>query len=401
MKRLVTYTLLEDGRKKIVSISAPIEDNIDIGFGENCGFIDNDFIMPEAIEGKKTELYYDEASQSVLVDYVDITFEDLTPIDQVKYLKEENANLKAELELTQMALFELDWMINGGGEELPEEEIPEDNLEEIPEEIIPENPETEETPITPETPSDTTDEIPNENIEPENPVGPEGDSEIIPEVPEEIPNVEPEIEPITDLQKAIDDAESGATITLTNDIYLTDELSTNKTIIIDLNGYDITSEKNVMYIRSENANVTFIGEGNVRAGSGASYICLRAAKGVINIEGGNYFVGPDETGAGNSCIYASGSGAIYINGGEFSTDAPWDGKYYVLNKKDKSDSILEVTGGKFHNFNPADNASEGTGTNFVVDGYEAYIETIDENNYITTIIPSIVETEGESESSEA
>lgn len=399
MKRLVTFCIDENGKKRVQSISAPIaETDIDLELDTNVyGLIDAVYVDPLPIEGKKMILYYNSDTQLIETEYTDIGYEDLSPQEKIEFLKEENANLKAELELTQMALFELDWMINGGGEELPEEEIPEDNLEEI----IPENPEIEETPVTPETPSDITEEIPNENIQPENPTVPEGDSETIPEVPEETPSVEPEIEPITDLQKAIDDAESGATITLTNDIYLTEELSTNKTIIIDLNGHNITSEKNVLYIRSENANVTFIGEGNVRAGSGASYICLRAAKGVINIEGGTYFVGPDETGAGNSCIYASGSGAIYINGGEFSTDAPWDGKYYVLNKKDKSDSILEVTGGKFHNFNPADNASEGTGTNFVVDGYEAYIETIDENNYITTIIPSIVETEGESESSEA
>lgn len=372
MKRLVTFCIDENGRKKVQSISAPLnETDIDLELDTRTyGVIDADYVDPLPIDGKKMILYYNSDTQLIETEYSDIGYEDLNPQEKIEFLKEENANLKAELELTQMALFELDWMINGG----TEEELPE--LEEIPEEVVPETP-TEDT---------TTEEI----VTPEDVIPPTEDTEI--EIPEEIP---------FDLAKAIEEANDGDTIILPTDVHIAEELSTNKTITIDLNGHNITSDKNVLYTRSDNANVTIVGEGNVRGGEGASYICIRASKGIININGGTYSVGADETGGGNSCIYASGSGAIYINGGEFSTDAPWDDKYYVLNKKDKSDSTLIVTGGKFHNFNPADNASEGAGTNFVAEGYEVVRTNIDENNYVTEVIPSIVETESTEETVQA
>lgn len=415
MKRLVTFYIDENNRKRIQSISAPmLEKDIDLELDPNVyGLIDEQYVDPLPIDGKKIELYYNSDTQMIETEYVDIGYEDLTPQEKIDYLKEENANLKAELELTQMALFELDWTINGDDSdntptddntdpsnsedndsdeetdnkddnssetdnpEIPSEDSDSDNKDESGnnEDNSNDNTNEENKDDSGEDSSDNSDESNTDESKEDN-------TDVEPEP------TEPEVEMITDLQAALDKAQPGDTIKLTNDINLTDEVSTNKEVTIDLNGFNITSEKNVMYNRSENANVTFTGKGNVRGGSGGSWVCIRASKGIINIEDGTYSVGPDENNEGNSCIYATGSSAIHIHGGEFFTDAAWSGNYYVLNKKDKCDAVLDVTGGKFHNFNPADNGSEGTGTNFVLDGYEPIIEVHEDDSYVVTIVPT-------------
>lgn len=433
MKRLVTFYIDENNRKRVQSISAPmLEKDIDLELDSNMyGLIDEQYTDPLPIDGKKIELYYNSDTQMIETEYVDISYEDLTPQEKIDYLKEENANLKAELELTQMALFELDWAINGDDSNNPTDE-----------DTDPSDSEDNSSDENPSNPNDSNDEEDNSgddsntddkddnSSETDNPEIPSEDSDSdnndessdnennsndntneenkdnsgkdssdtsdeskTDESKEDNTDVEPEpteleVELITDLQAALDKAQPGDTIKLTNDINLTDEVSTNKEVTIDLNGFNITSEKNVMYNRSENANVTFTGKGNVRGGSGGSWVCIRASKGIINIEDGTYSVGPDENNEGNSCIYATGSSAIHIHGGEFSTDVAWSGNYYVLNKKDKCDAVLDVTGGKFHNFNPANNASEGADTNFVLDGYEPVIEVHEDDSYVVTIVPT-------------
>lgn len=124
MKRLVTYKI-ENDKKKVISISAPIdESNIkdDSYLNSNCGYIDANFNEPTPIENKKTTLYYNSDTQMIEVEYSDITFSDLTPIEKINSLKKENEtllnentslkeiinSLKEELELTQLALFEVD-----------------------------------------------------------------------------------------------------------------------------------------------------------------------------------------------------------------------------------------------------------------------------------------------------
>ena len=58
-----------------------------------------------------------------------------------------------------------------------------------------------------------------------------------------------------------------------------------------------------------------------------------------------------------------------------------------MNQKDDSrtTSSINVYGGEFVNFNPADNAAEGTNTNFVADGYKV-IETTSGSDTIYTVI---------------
>lgn len=76
------------------------------------------------------------------------------------------------------------------------------------------------------------------------------------------------------------------------------------------------------------------------------------------------------------CVYYSAgtNSKIIIEGGRFESE-PYNGVYYTLNIKDSLITegvdvrdFIEVRGGEFVNFNPANCNSEGPGTNFVAEG---------------------------------
>ena len=346
MKRLVTF-VKQDNKNIVTSISAPLsEEDLDINvFDENMyGIIDENFVEPIVPKNKKLIMYYNSETSMIDFEYLNIEFEDLSPVDKIKLLKEENNSLKQELELTQMALFELDWAINGTEDEIiideSNNELQENEENQVNDE---ENEEINEENQT----SETSDEIENIVNDEEN---------------------EENKDNIFNLQETLNNAQSGDTIILLEDVNLTEEISTNKTITIDLNGHNITSDTNVIYLRSPNADLSIIGEGNIRAGSGGDYFAARVQTGKLTIYGGNWSVGSDASENGNSCIYASGSGEIIIKGGTFSTDVPYNDKYYVLNRKNGSTSTIVVYDGLFYNYNPAD-GDDAEGGNFVADGY--------------------------------
>ena len=63
-------------------------------------------------------------------------------------------------------------------------------------------------------------------------------------------------------------------------------------------------------------------------------------------------------------------GNLVIEGGEFSA-TPYKGSYaYLINCIDANytngSAKVEIKGGTFHNWNPQDNAAEGTGTDFCI-----------------------------------
>lgn len=333
MKRIVHYSIEEDGRKKVQSISAPLnEDKVELL--ENTGFIDADYTDPMGIEGKKIELFYNSDTQVIEVEYSDITFNDLTPVEQVKYLKDENQSLRDELSLTQDCLMALDAaLLELGGDDSDDEE-----------------------PDTPENPDENPD-----SSNPENP-GDSGSDET-PEDPQ------PEVPEVFDLVKAIDDAKDGDTITLPEDVDLDSEIYMNKQLTIDLNGHKIESKKDVFASRSGKCDVTIVGKGEIRGGTGGSYTAIKASAGKFTLAGNvKYSVGADENNEGNTCIYVSATGEADISDGYYSTDAAWSNRYYVLNKKNGSNGVILVTGGTFENFDPTNGDDVDAGT-FVAEGY--------------------------------
>lgn len=94
--------------------------------------------------------------------------------------------------------------------------------------------------------------------------------------------------------------------------------------------------------------------------------------GTIEVKSGTF-----ESPGAQAVYYYKGAGKVVIEGGEFKAE-PYQDKYYTLNIKDNyrpasgdMRDAIEVRGGRFYKFNPADCISEGEHTNFVADGFES------------------------------
>lgn len=178
---------------------------------------------------------------------------------------------------------------------------------------------------------------------------------------------------------------------IAGDVTLAEDLIASKVIVkedavLNLNGHSITSGMpyndkmtgtDIAAITIENgATLTIEGEGTITGTEYGVYV----KNGHVVIEGGNIT-------AGTSAVQVN-IGTATINGGEFSCSD--DDKRYVVNCIDacwnNDTANVYIKGGTFHNFDPANNAAEGPGTNFCPRGYS----TKTENNGDTyTIIPPI------------
>lgn len=175
---------------------------------------------------------------------------------------------------------------------------------------------------------------------------------------------------------------AGENVKLTANIALTESvLVKDVTSVIDLNGFNLVAESTDAIV-VEGANLTINGNGDVKAATDdkSSANALWVKYGNVVINGGNYYVGADNA-LRNDCIYlgaaslkaeaANHVSTITINGGTFETKVYEADQYWVLNVQDdfyRAGSDIVVYGGSYKNFNPADNKSEGAGTNFVAPG---------------------------------
>lgn len=168
-------------------------------------------------------------------------------------------------------------------------------------------------------------------------------------------------------------AAAGGKFTLASDITLTSTLAVSENMTLKLNGKTLKNKidnaKTDVIVVAENATLTIEGEGTVEAVTGNDGYAV-IADGTVIINGGTFKAGKDAEGAANAVVYVRGNGKAYVNGGEFPNE---NNSAYVLNKKDadRATTTIEVKGGTFTGFNPANNAAEGAGTNFVVEGYES------------------------------
>ncbi len=158
-------------------------------------------------------------------------------------------------------------------------------------------------------------------------------------------------------------------VVLTADIDLvkTASLESGKTVVLDVNRKTIKNTSTGIAIMA-NGDLTIDGDGNVYGGKGGNNQAVHVKQGAkVTINGGNFSVGPDANGFGNSCIETSG-GDIVINGGHFESEAAYRGWYYVLNQNNSNRGTITVTGGTFVNYDPS-TGDDYLGGNFVADGY--------------------------------
>lgn len=151
---------------------------------------------------------------------------------------------------------------------------------------------------------------------------------------------------------------------------------------LNLNGKTIKggrSNTGLMYIRGT-SNVNIVGQGcleNIIANYG---IWVSSVNATVNIYGGSYK-------ATTHCLYAE-KGTINVYDGEFRiTD---EDKKFLLNCLDASynngTAHINVFGGKFYGFNPAESMSEINGpVSFVAEGYHV-VETEENNEKVYTVL---------------
>lgn len=169
------------------------------------------------------------------------------------------------------------------------------------------------------------------------------------------------------LAEAIAAAQAGETVTLVADT--AENVVVNKDLTIDLGDYTLFSgDKDVVFTVEKGNVIINAGKGGIRGGSGSDNIAIKVTEGNLTINGGNYYVGGDKNGLGNSTVYIADSGTVTINGGMFETEKSWKDFYYVLNINNSKTGTFIVKGGTFIKYNPAVGDDNMHG-NFVAAGF--------------------------------
>lgn len=162
---------------------------------------------------------------------------------------------------------------------------------------------------------------------------------------------------------------TGGKATLAADLVLDESVTvkSGKEVVLNLNGKTVKNNSNSSAF-DVYGSLVINGEGTVDGGEGGDNVAVWSMPGgKLTINGGTYTVGADANGLGNSTIYTTG-GDVVINGGTFSTAAKYRDSYWTINKQNGSTGKVEIYGGTFPGFDPA-NPNTDDETTYVADGY--------------------------------
>ena len=172
----------------------------------------------------------------------------------------------------------------------------------------------------------------------------------------------------------------------------------NTDVTIDLNGHSIVNKTQVngnftvVFNVTGNSHLTINGEGEVKALEETSDVDgYRMAvwaydDAVVDINGG-YFYNKQLNPETSNLIYVMDRAVVNVAGGKFETAMlNAQGTSLLLNMQDASQATakINITGGQFVDFDPADCVSEGPHTNFVADGYVSV-----KNGNVWTVLPGV------------
>jgi hypothetical protein len=160
-----------------------------------------------------------------------------------------------------------------------------------------------------------------------------------------------------------------------------------------LNGHNVEITGNTsqtrsgLYLNRYSSSLEINGEGTLRCANNYG-LWNNSATGKIVINGGNVE-------AETHAVYAQ-TGVIEINGGSFkltnaaTADRDENGNLrFLINCLDANyqsgKANIVVKGGKFYEFDPANNASEGPGTNYVAEGYHSVMSE-EEGKKVYTVV---------------
>lgn len=162
---------------------------------------------------------------------------------------------------------------------------------------------------------------------------------------------------------------TGGEATLAADLVLDEAVAVmpGKEVTLDLNGKTIKNNSNSVAL-DVYGSLLINGEGTVDGGEGGDNVAVWSRPGgKLTINDGTYTVGADANGSGNSTIYTTG-GDVIINGGTFSTAAKYGGRYWTINKQNGSTGKVEIYGGTFPGFDPA-NPNTDDAASYLAPGY--------------------------------
>ena len=174
---------------------------------------------------------------------------------------------------------------------------------------------------------------------------------------------------------AAQDTKDGATITLLTDINTSSyyEVKGENPVTIDLAGHNITGSgiSGLFYVTAK-GDLTIKGEGTVTAvedNGAAMAVWVRSPIAKVTLEGGTYTQQITNTADPHFDLIYVERGNVYVEGGTYKGATPdWTLNCYDEHYQSKEANI-EVTGGTFVGFDPANNKAEGENTNFVPAGY--------------------------------
>ncbi|MBQ8687582.1 MAG: hypothetical protein IJ512_03390 [Ruminococcus sp.] len=167
----------------------------------------------------------------------------------------------------------------------------------------------------------------------------------------------------TDAEAMAESLAAGSDVTLAGKSMILDEdiaITLNSNVTADRSDASGAETYSALTVA---ANVTMDGTGSVE-NEGGYAITVKGDEASLTINGGNY--------KGNTTVVNVVKGSLTINGGFFEAVDAGYGTTYLINCIDANykagTASVSITGGTFVNWNPADNAAEGAGTDFVAAG---------------------------------
>lgn len=190
---------------------------------------------------------------------------------------------------------------------------------------------------------------------------------------------------------------NGSAFTVKTDMNPANTIISNGKLTIDAKDKEIANTVDLWQAADDNewSLVSARGtDGEVTVKSG-SFLAKENDCYAVDVQGGATVVIEGGTFAGNIHAVYVYEGKAIIKGGFFSVQQPYPktGLEYefVINCYDENrangTASVEIMGGTYVNFNPADNTAEGAHTNFVVDGYTVVSETQANGDVWYTVVP--------------
>lgn len=190
---------------------------------------------------------------------------------------------------------------------------------------------------------------------------------------------------------------NGSAFTLKTDMNPANTIISNGKLTIDAKDKEIANTVDLWQAADDNewSLVSARGtDGEVTVKSG-SFLAKENDCYAVDVQDGATVVIEGGTFAGNIHAVYVYEGKAIIKGGFFSVQQPYPktGLEYefVINcydgNRENGTASVEIMGGTYVNFNPADNTAEGAHTNFVADGYTVVSETQANGDVWYTVVP--------------